>query len=141
MTGTIVFDNGGTQQAPETLTPPSPPVTGNDPFAGTWEAPYGNPPPEAHRIIAVNGSYSQYAISSGTPREFIRGTYTVSGNTVNGSFVSVDTNTMGGPPETNWTAWDSLSNEWKTNLGGSKTFSLTISSNSFTNLGMTFTKK
>jgi len=38
MSGTITFDKeaDGTLPAPETLTPPAPPVTGNNPFKGKW---------------------------------------------------------------------------------------------------------
>jgi hypothetical protein len=151
MSGTITCDKeaDGTLPAPETLTPPAPPVTGNDPFAGTWDAPFNEPPPDVQRIIAANRSYSQYAVMNGPPedpREWIRGTYTVSGNTVTLTGVSFNMKVFQDSYDVSkaeWVTWANLDSDWKTNLGGSPTYSITITGNSFTNTNwnMTFTKK
>ena len=117
--------------------------TGNDPFAGTWEGPFSDPLPDAMRIVAANGSFSQYAVINGPPkeaREFIRGTYTVSGNTVNITMVSINPGVFSDNPTEAWVTWANLDNEWKENFGGSPSYSITITGNSFTYGDMTFTK-
>jgi hypothetical protein len=129
----------------EDETDPTPQPTGNDPFAGTWEAPFIAPPPDVQRIVAANGSFSQYAVINGPPKkahEFIRGTYTVSGNTVNVTMVSFNMKVFSpdyDDSKAEWVTWANLDNEWKTNLG-SPSYSITINNNSFTNGNMTFTK-
>jgi hypothetical protein len=138
--GTIAFDDGNTQTGPGTVTP-------SDRFAGTWEAPFIAPPPDVQRIIAANSSFSQYAVMNGPPedpREFIRGTYTVSGNTITLTMVSFNMKVFQDSYDVSkaeWVTWANLSSDWKTNLGGSPTYSITINGNSFTNTNMTFTKK
>jgi len=142
MTGTITFTDGSSQPAPTSITP-----TGNDPFAGTWDAPFNEPPPDVQRIIAANRSYSMYAVMNGPPedpREFIRGTYTVSGNTVTITMVSFNLKVFQDSYDVSkaeWVTWANLDSDWKTNLGGSPTYSITITGNSFGNGEMTFTKK
>jgi uncharacterized repeat protein (TIGR02543 family) len=118
----------------------------NDPFAGTWEAAFPAPPPDVQRIVAANGSFSQYAVINGPPKkahEFIRGTYTVSGNTVNVTMVSFNMKVFQDnydDSKAEWVTWANLGSDWKTNFGGSPSYSITINNNSFTNGVMTFTK-
>jgi hypothetical protein len=144
--GEITFTNGSKEDPPTTITPPAPP-TGNDPFAGTWDAPFIAPPPDVQRIIAANRSFSQYAVMNGPPedpREFIRGTYTVSGNSVTITMVSFNTKVFQDSYDASkaeWVTWANLDSDWKTNFGGSPTYSITITNNSFGNGEMTFTKK
>ena len=123
---------------------------GNDPFSGTWESTFSEPPPEKFRFIAENGSFSYDAIDeffNGGVNGFLRGTYTVTENTVNATITQVNINVFPGgdnvlkDPE--WVAWDNLNSEWNTILEGSQTFSFTITGNQFiiTSYGMTFTKQ
>jgi len=147
ITGEIAVEGGGTVSAPEgALTPGTPPTlppdTGNDPFSGTWEAPFDDPYTEAHRIVAANGLFTQYAIVFGTPRGIIRGTYTVSGNAVTLTYVEVDTNAFGGGDDAAWVEWADLDSYFQEIVGGSQTLSFTITGNEFTIFGiMTFTRQ
>jgi len=145
--GNATVEGGNDIDGPVVVAPPPtlPPGTGNDPFSGTWEALVADPPPDAHRIVASNGSFSQYVVSEVPPRgEFIRGTYTVSGNTVTITIIEVDMSVMGGGGDANWVAWAGLVEELKDWFGGSQTTSVTISGNEFTIPfagGMTFTRQ
>jgi hypothetical protein len=142
MAGTITFTDGTTADAPSEIGPANPnPPSGNDPFAGTWEVQFDDPPPDAFRIEAADGSYRQYTIINGTQRDVIRGTYSVSGNTANVTMIAIDKNGFGGPTDAAWVEWADLSSKDKTFLGGSQTYQITISGNQFEVNGMTFIKQ
>jgi hypothetical protein len=110
----------------------NPAGNGDDAFKGTWVS----TGPNAIRIEASNGSLKEYLVSNN--KEVLRGTYTVSGNTVTAKITQVNTAMFGGADQ--WVAWANLSSEYKESVGGSETQQLTITGNTFTSNEMTFTK-
>ena len=107
---------------------------GNDVFAGTWlgtESQSGF----SIRIVAQNGTWTEWV----NELETVRGTYTVSGNTVTLIFVEVNPNIFGGPDQ--WVLYAALDNEYKVQMGGSETIQMTISNNTISVLGANLTKQ
>jgi hypothetical protein len=105
----------------------------NDPFAGTWEG-------SSFRIVATSGTpgtFTNYRLPGNI--EAIHGTYTYTGNTVVGIITEVNTVIFGGNDE--WVAWDDLDDYYKQQYISSQIQTLTISGNSFTSNGETFTKQ
>jgi hypothetical protein len=100
-----------------------------DLFAGTWEGP-GPDKDTDFRIVAANNNFKQYVVSStGPATEVIRGTYTVSGNTVTGTLTQINRLMFGGVNA--WVTYESLSEVEKGYVGGS-TQSITVTGDTFT---------
>ena len=104
--------------------------SGNDAFAGTWTS-----TDAGLKLIASNGSFKEYTLSDN--KEVIRGTYTVSGNTVTAKIVEINPIFLGGTE-----GWVTYANLDATQKGyvGTETQQLTITDNTFIGNGMTFTK-
>jgi hypothetical protein len=107
---------------------------GVDVFAGTW---IGTGKEEGHTIVAANGSYSEYRDEDGL--EFLKGTYSVAGNTVTMKMVEVNPVILGGAD--GLVSWASLDDMYKGYLENSDTFPITIQGDSLFddegNLGFT----
>ena len=108
--------------------------TGTDPFAGTWviDETWINEV-GALRIVASNGFWRQYQ----GDLEILRGSYTFSGNTVTVSIGTVNTAMIGGADQ--WVFWGSLSSVQQQSIG-SQTSIATVSGNSVTASGLSFTR-
>jgi uncharacterized lipoprotein YehR (DUF1307 family) len=102
---------------------------GTDPFNGTWIS-------SELKCVAANGSFKQYRIND--DKEVIRGTYTYSENKVTAKITEVNT-AMFGDADT-WVTYANLSETYKGYVGGG-TQQVTITNNTFTGNGMTFTKQ
>ena len=104
----------------------------DDLFNGTWADPTGR-----FTISATNGSFK--LLDRGV--EYIRGTYTLSGNTANVKITEVNSIVFGG---TGWVKYSDLSSTQKAQLeaqqGMPENFVLTIVNNTFTYNGRTYTK-
>jgi hypothetical protein len=107
---------------------------GDAAFEGTWES-----DDNFLRLEASNGSFTQYMFAPDFFGEFVRGTYTVSGNAVTATITQINTAMFGGADA--WVSWANLSDAQKASMGGSATQQITITGNTFTSNGMTFTKK
>jgi hypothetical protein len=105
-----------------------------DVFAGTW---IGTGKEEGHTIVAANGSYSEYRDEDGL--EFLKGTYSVAGNTVTMKMVEVNPVILGGAD--GLVSWADLDDTYKGYLENSDTFPITIQGDSLFddegNLGFT----
>jgi uncharacterized lipoprotein YehR (DUF1307 family) len=98
-----------------------------DPFSATWIS-------EDVKIVAADGSWKEYTIPEND--EVIRGTYTYSGNTVTAKITQVNTLNFG---EANaWVNYANLDETYKGYLGGTDTFTLTITNNSFSVMELDF---
>ena len=129
MTGTITFDDGSPQPAPPTITPPAPPVTGNDPFAGTWTGKYKMDGVDYDlKYVAGNGTWLLYFNNS----ELSKGTYTFSGNTVSMKITH-------GWQEGKWTVYADMWPDFKNN--NPETSQFTVTGNTSTANGVTMTKQ
>ena len=111
--------------------------TGNDdPFAGTWEGEYMG---MTVKFVATGGNFTQ--ILQG--EEAVKGTYTVSGNTVTIKVTHAKPYFIGGTSN-QWVEYADLSSDEKTALGGSDTSQITVAAdgNTITTAGgaMTLTK-
>jgi len=104
----------------------------DDPLNGTWVGPRGA------MVKATNGTFKFYAGDI----EGYRGTYTVSGNTVNAKTTEVNSIVFGG---TGWVKYSDLSSAQKAQLATQENilenFVVTIVNNTFTFNGVTFTKQ
>jgi hypothetical protein len=99
---------------------------GDDAFTGTWVSYDGTV--STVRLEASNGSFKEYLVANN--KEVIRGTYTVSGNTVIVRITQVNTSVFGGADV--WVTWANLSGEYKEYTGGSETQRITITGNTLT---------
>jgi hypothetical protein len=102
-----------------------------DLFEGTW---VGSSDDGSVRIVAAGGKFTIYL--NGT--EGMRGTYTASGNTVNGKYTEINLSAFGLPGS--WTKVSDLPPDIKTQLGG-ENIAATLNGNTLTMEGMTFTKQ
>ncbi|MDR2053442.1 MAG: InlB B-repeat-containing protein [Treponema sp.] len=105
---------------------------GDDAFKGTWVS-----DDNFVRLEASDGSFKQYLVSNS--KEVVRGTYTVSGNTVTVNMTQINTVMFGGADT--WVSWADLSSEYREYIGGSETWQITIVGNSFTSGDTTLTKQ
>jgi len=106
----------------------------DDLFNGTWVSTNG------FTIKATNGAFKMYNRDS---LEYLRGTYTVSGNTANVKTTEVDS-VIFGIGGTGWVKYSDLSSTQKAQLaqqGYTENFAVTIVNNTFTYNGLTFTKQ
>jgi hypothetical protein len=110
-----------------------PNLTGNedDAFEGTWVS-----DDNFIRFEASNGSFTQYLVSGN--KEVVRGTYTVSGNTVTANMTEINTVMFGGADA--WFTWAALPDQYKEYVGD-ETQQITITDNTFTAGDKTFTKQ
>jgi hypothetical protein len=108
------------------------PSSDDDVFAGTWVS-------SQMKLVASNGSFKEYMVPSNN--EIVRGTYTVSGTTVSAKVTEVNTSVFGGADA--WVAYANLSDAEKGLLGmpDGNTMQITITGNSWTANGQTFTKQ
>ena len=107
---------------------------GSDAFTGTW---VGTSSGMTLKFVAANGSFKQYMVTS-SDIEVVRGTYTVSVNTVSATITEVNTIMFGGADT--WVAYANLNNSYQ-GFVGAQNRQFTISNNSFTEQGTTFTKQ
>jgi len=136
-------------------------TTGTDVFTGTWIGMDDEYPDlEIAKFVAANGSWKQYTnfIEGGTPAsiavkdvEYFRGTYTVSGSTVNLIVTEINIGLFEYGDEENeysiynpstmdrWVTYANLPDEMKQEYA--QTYSITISGNTFTVTGKAFTKQ
>jgi hypothetical protein len=103
----------------------------SDPIKGTWV----NTDVDAI-ISAANGTFKQFSSSV----EVVRGTYTYSGNVVTVKMTEVNPIIFGRTGA--WIKYSDLSSAEKASLGyNTDTFMLTINGNTFSTMGLTFTKQ
>jgi hypothetical protein len=111
-----------------------------DAFAGTWSVTVQG---QTGKIVAADGSWTQYLVINDQDTGLFRGTYTVSGPTI--TFITTDANagrlfTPGNAD--NWVAYSSLTEAQKTALQlTSDTSSGTISGDEMTANGVIFKKQ
>jgi hypothetical protein len=106
---------------------------GDDVFKGTWVS-------TEIKIVAADGIFTQYLIANN--KNMIRGSYTVSGNTVNLKITGVNTEMFGAGAD-NWVSYADLTDQAKENVG-SENQQISISGNKFTSNApneMEFTKQ
>lgn len=103
-----------------------------DAFAGTWVSEDAG----GMKISAGNGSWTLSQGYGNNWIDYVKGTYTVSGNTVNITTTHGNTNESGG---VTWTAYASLSAWMKENIPQNMTG--TLNGNTFTANGADFTKQ
>ena len=105
-----------------------------DVFAGTW---LGTETRNNSliKIVAADGFFKEWV----NDKECLKGTYTVSENTVTIKFVEVNTSIIDGSDR--WIFFAELSEPEKAYLGGSETVQINISGDSFTMLGSTYYKQ
>ena len=138
--GEITFTDGSKEDAPPTITPPAPPVTGNDPLAGTWtiDSDDGGGHPVKIKVVAASGAYSYYWFSSNI--EIMRGTYTFSGNTVTLTVTQVNLYNWGQTDQANeWISYANLPDNIRQNMP--QTSQVTITGNTFTDVSGTWSKQ
>ena len=92
-----------------------------DIFEGTW---IGTGERQGATMVAANGSYTEAFNST----EIIKGTYSVTGNTVTMTMVQLNTIAFGG--EDKWFNWTDLDASYKAMLLNSDTFQVTIQGDS-----------
>jgi hypothetical protein len=92
-----------------------------DSFEGTW---IGTGERQGATMVAANGSYTE--TFNGT--EIIRGTYSVTGNTVTMTMVQLNTIVFGSADK--WFSWADLDASYKAMLLNSDTFQVTIQGDS-----------
>jgi len=134
MTGTITFTDGSpSETAPTTVTPST---GGSDPIAGTWEgvAPGSGNSTFNVKTIAANGSFKNYLNNA----EYARGTYTFAGNTVTMTITEMDEGLAMGGASAGFKPYDDLPADFKQAVP--KTSQITITGNTLTSGGVTFTK-
>ena len=108
-------------------------TSANDPFAGAWAS---NVHGIEARIVASNGNWRQYIDNA----EAVRGTYTFSGNNVTVRIVHViPALVFAGANQ--WVVWVELEPIVQEHLGGSAISTATVSGNTLSIQGMTFSRQ
>jgi hypothetical protein len=105
---------------------------GEDVFKGTWVS-----NDNFIRLVASNGSFKEYLANN---KEVVRGTYTISGNTVTATIEEINTAMFDGADT--WVTWEKLSDSYKGHIGGAETQKLTIlNGNTFVSAGKIIVKQ
>jgi hypothetical protein len=104
---------------------------GTDPFAGTWEM-VGD---AKSKIVAANGSFE----SSWDGKVLSKGTYTCEGNNVTATLTHLNPWMFGGDDQLY--TWAALPQEYKDPFGSSPIFQMTVTGNTLSANGETFTKQ
>jgi hypothetical protein len=111
-----------------------------DVFAGTWAYNTGNPEQGTFKLVAGSGTFEMRRHVSGQVLVLGKGTYTLDGNTVTATITHINANMASPSNPADWKLWNEAT-DLQQYVGGTQIMSGTISGDTFTGYGQTFTKE